>query len=74
MGVLETIGKHVQEHRSGMLVDLAFAVIWVTAVTLLFDLLAGPQWAYYLTMGAGVLAYYGFFWSLAAARSEGETD
>jgi hypothetical protein len=72
MGVLETIGEHVQEHRSGMVVDLAFAVIWVTAVTALFDFLSGPQWAYYLTMGAGVLAYYGFFWSLAAARSEGE--
>jgi hypothetical protein len=74
MGVLETIGEHVQEHRSGMVTDLAFAVIWVTVVTVLFDLVSGPQWAYYLTMGAGVLAYYGFFWSLAAARDDGGAD
>ena len=67
MSRLETIGDHVRENRSGMFVDLVFAIAWVTAVSVVFGLLQAPQWAYYLAMLAGVVAYYGFFWSLEAA-------
>ena len=71
-GLLETIGEHLREHRSGMLVDLVFALAWVTVVTLVFDLLpGGPQWLYYLTLLGGVIAYYGFFASLEAVQEEG---
>jgi hypothetical protein len=71
-GLLETIGEHLREHRSGMLVDLVFALAWVTVVTLVFDLLpGGPQWLYYLTLLGGVIAYYGFFASLEAVRESG---
>ncbi|KTG09859.1 hypothetical protein AUR64_09525 [Haloprofundus marisrubri] len=68
MSRLETIGEHVSENRRGMFVDLVFAMAWVTVVTLLFDFLQAPQWAYYLAMFGGVVAYYGFFWSLEAAK------
>ena len=68
MSRLEAVGEHVREHRSGMVVDLAFAIVWVTVVSVSFDLLGAPQWAHYLAMGGGVVAYYGFFWSLDAAR------
>ena len=60
----------IREHRSGMVLDLAFAVVWVTLVSAFFDLVAGPQWAYYLCMGAGVVAYFGFFASLDAAKAQ----
>ncbi|AFK20969.2 hypothetical protein E6P09_17575 (plasmid) [Haloferax mediterranei ATCC 33500] len=70
MSLTETIREHVREHRSGMLTDLLFALVWVTGVTVLFDVLNGPQWAYYLCLGAGVVAYYGFFASLEAAREQ----
>lgn len=68
MSLAETIRNHVREHRSGMLTDLLFALVWVTGVTVLFDVIRGPQWAYYLCLAAGVVAYYGFFASLDAAR------
>jgi hypothetical protein len=69
--LLETVGEHVDEHRSGMVVDFVFALAWVTVVTVVFDLLpGGPQWLYYLTLLGGVVAYYGFFWSLDAVRAE----
>ena len=69
--LLETVGRHVDEHRSGMVVDFVFALTWVTVVTLLFDVLpGGPQWLYYLTLLGGVVAYYGFFASLAAVRKD----
>ena len=58
----------LREHGSGMMADLAFAVAWVMGVSLFFDFVNGPQWAYYLFMLAGVAAYFGFFWSLDAAR------
>lgn len=64
----ETVRDHIREHRSGMVVDLVFAVGWVTMVTMLFNVLDGPQWAYYLCMLAGVAAYYGFFASLEIAQ------
>lgn len=68
MSRLEAVGEHVREHRSGMAVDLAFAVVWVTVVSVVFGALRAPQWATYLGMAAGVAAYYGFFWSMAVAR------
>lgn len=71
--LLETVGDHVREHRSGMVVDFLFAVTWVTVVTVLFDLLpGGPQWLYYLTLLGGVVAYFGFFASLDAVRTDEE--
>ena len=70
-GLLETVGRHVEEHRSGMVVDFVFALAWVTVVTVVFDLLpGGPQWLYYLTLLGGVVAYFGFFRSLEAVRAE----
>ncbi len=53
-----------------MVADLAFAVVWVTVVSLLFEVVDGPQWAYYLFMLAGVGAYFAFFWSLRVAREQ----
>lgn len=68
MRAVDTIREHVREHRREMFVDLLFATVWVTAISVIFDVLQGPQWAYYLTMLAGVVAYFGFFASLEAAR------
>ena len=71
--LLETIGEHIREHRSGMFVDLVFALAWVTVVTVVVDILLGaPQWLYYLTLLGGVVAYYGFFGSLEGARERTE--
>ena len=67
---VDAVRDHVREHRSGMVVDLAFAVVWVGVVTALFDLLQGPTWAYHLSLAGGVVAYFGFFASLKAARAE----
>ncbi len=53
-----------------MVADLAFAVVWVTGVSLLFEVVDGPRWAYYLFMLAGVAAYFAFFWSLKAASEQ----
>lgn len=74
MSVVEAIREHVEENQWGMLVDLVFAILWVTVVTVIFDVLDGPQWIYYLTMAAGVVAYYGFFTSLEGARERGEDE
>ena len=63
-----TSADRLREHGPGMLTDLAFAVVWVTVVSLLFEAVDGPRWAYYLFMFAGVVAYFGFFWSLELAR------
>lgn len=67
MPLVGTLFDHVREHRDGMVIDLAFAIIWVAVVTALFDLLQGPTWAYHLSLAAGVLGYFGFFMSLEAA-------
>ncbi|NGM67516.1 hypothetical protein G6M89_00590 [Natronolimnobius sp. AArcel1] len=67
-GVREWITT-AREERWGLLVDLAFAVAWVTMVDLLFRVLEGPDWAYYMFMLAGIIAYFGFFASLELARS-----
>jgi len=72
VSALDTIRGHLREHGRGMLVDLVFAVVWVTVVSLLFDLVDGPRWAYYLLMATGVVAYFGFFWSLSAARDRAD--
>ena len=54
-----------------MLFDLAFALGWVTFVSLLFEypFAAAPQWAYLMFMTAGVPAYFGFVFSLSAATA-----
>ena len=70
MSLVETVREHVREHRRGMLFDLVFAIAWVTVVSLLFEVVDGPQWAYYLCMAAGVAAYFGFVWSLDAAKEQ----
>ena len=67
-GLVRTVNRHVRRHRWGMLTDLLFALVWVTVVSVVFDALGAPRWATYLAMGAGVVAYYGFFWSLETAR------
>ncbi|MCT9098295.1 hypothetical protein [Haloarchaeobius sp. HME9146] len=63
------VRNHVREHNAGMAVDLAFALAWVTLVTLLFEVVQGPSWAYQLTLASGVVAYYGFFASLSVAKA-----
>lgn len=69
MSLAGTVRDHVREHRSGMVVDLAFAVIWVAVVTALFEALPAPTWAYHLSLFAGVVAYFGFFASLETAKN-----
>ncbi|WP_049923790.1 hypothetical protein [Halopiger djelfimassiliensis] len=63
-----------RSERWGILTDLAFAIGWVTLVELVFRVLEGPTWAYYMFMVAGIAAYYGLIWSfkLAVARQERE--
>ncbi|ELZ80511.1 MULTISPECIES: hypothetical protein [Haloferax] len=68
MSLVQTIRDHVATHRSEMVTDLLFALAWVTVVSLLFDVVDGPQWAFYLCLAAGVVAHYGFFASVEAAR------
>jgi hypothetical protein len=63
---LTRVREHVVENRDTVLADLAFAVVWVAVVTLLFDLARGPQWVYHLTLAGGIVAHYGFFASLDA--------
>ena len=61
---IDRVREHVVENRDTVLADLAFAVVWVAVVTLLFDVLSGPRWVYHLTLAGGVVAHYGFFTSL----------
>jgi hypothetical protein len=70
MSLADRIRHHVREHRSGMLYDLMFAVVWVGFVSILFDVVfvGAPVWARYMFLLAGVPAYFGFFWSLELAR------
>ena len=65
---LERLGTYVRENRRGMFTDLVFAVAWVTLVNVIFRVVDGPTWAYYMFMFAGVLAYYGFVFSLRTAE------
>ncbi|WP_135829728.1 hypothetical protein [Halorussus halobius] len=66
--VADAVRDHVRDHRSDMVVDLAFAVGWVAAVSALFGYLGAPRWATHLALFGGVVAYFGFFGSLAVAR------
>ncbi|SMO67633.1 hypothetical protein [Halorubrum cibi] len=68
--LVDRLGSHVRENRTGMFQDLVFAVAWVTVVSLLFDhvFVGAPEWAFYLAMVGGVPAYFGFFASLAIAK------
>ncbi|MFP9190410.1 hypothetical protein [Natronosalvus vescus] len=59
-----------RDQRWGILTDLLFAVVWVTLADLLFRILEGPDLAYYLFMLAGIVAYFGFVWSLEAATED----
>ncbi|MFD1588960.1 hypothetical protein ACFR9U_18430 [Halorientalis brevis] len=70
MSIVDTISNHVREHRSGMVSDLVFALVWVTIVELFFNFVDGPTWAYYMFMLAGIVAYFGFFWSLELAKAQ----
>lgn len=65
--VLHRIGVYVVENRRGMVGDLVFALVWVTIVNALFRLVDGPDWAYYMLMVAGVVAYFGFVFSVEHA-------
>lgn len=64
----DSLTDYVRENRSGLVTDLVFAVVWVTIVTVVFEILDGPDWAYYAAMLAGVVAYFGFFASLEMAK------
>lgn len=68
--VFQRIGEYVQENRHGMVGDLVFAVLWVSFVNLIFQFVDGPTWAYYMFMLAGILAYFGFFFSLSIAMDD----
>ena len=69
--VFRRIGEYVVENRRGMFGDLVFAVVWVTLVNVFFELVDGPTWAYYMFMFAGILAYFGFVFSVEwAAEAE----
>jgi hypothetical protein len=70
MSVLDAVRDHVAEHRDGMLFDLVFAIAWVTVVTLLFEGLGAPRAVYYGALASGVVAYYGFAFSLQLAREQ----
>lgn len=65
--VFHRIGVYVLENRRGMLGDLVFALVWVTLVNAFFQVVEGPNWAYYLMLAAGVVAYFGFVYSLQLA-------
>lgn len=65
--VFHRIGEYILENRHGMLGDLVFALVWVTLVDAFFRLVDGPTWAYYMMMVAGVVAYFGFIYSVQLA-------
>ena len=66
----DRIRSHVKGNRTGMIQDLAFAVAWVTLVSLLYDFAfsASPRWVLYMFMLAGIPAYFGFFISVEMAK------
>ncbi|WP_458210161.1 hypothetical protein [Haladaptatus sp. NG-SE-30] len=72
MSLVENLDEHIRENRSGMFVDLVFALAWVSIVSIIFGTLGSPQWAYYLAMFGGVVAYYGFFGSLEVVKQNHE--
>jgi hypothetical protein len=68
----DRLREHVSENRFGMLHDLIFALAWVGLVSFLFDYVFtdAPTWVLYMFMLAGIPAYFGFFWSLEAAKQD----
>jgi len=72
MSLVDRLRAHAHEHRQGMAYDLMFAVVWVGVVSILFDFVfvSAPTWAYYLFMGAGIPAYFGFVFSLGQAKRQ----
>jgi len=70
--LVDRLRNHASEHREGMLYDLMFAVVWVSVVSILFDLVfvSAPTWAYYLFMVAGIPAYFGFVFSRGQAEAQ----
>ena len=61
MSTIERLRNVVDQHGRGMATDLAFALVWVTIVEAFFAFVQGPQWAYYMFMLGGIVAYFGFF-------------
>ncbi|GAB7017988.1 hypothetical protein [Halostagnicola sp. A-GB9-2] len=70
-GVRERL-ETARDERWGILTDLAFAIVWVTMVEVLFQLVDGPTWAYYLCMISGIVAYFALVTSSALATADGE--
>lgn len=68
--IMDTVSDYIREQCPQMVIDLMFAVVWVTGVSIIFEAVDGPQWAYYLFMAAGVIAYFSFFTSLEVAREQ----
>jgi hypothetical protein len=68
---LDSLRDHVSENRRGMLVDVAFAVVWVTLATVVANALHAPDYARYILMLAGIPAYYALFISLDAMDEDG---
>ncbi len=63
MTTLDRLVEYVRTHRWGMVNDLLFALVWVGLISVVFTLVDGPQWAYYLLMLTGIPAYFGFLYS-----------
>lgn len=59
-----------RNERWGILTDLAFAVVWVTLVEVLFQFVDGPTWGYYLCMVSGIVAYYALITSASIATAD----
>lgn len=70
MSTLDRLGEYVRRHRWGILTDFAFAVVWVTLVNVLFTIVEGPRWAYYMFMFAGIIAYFMLFAEVAGSPEE----
>lgn len=73
MSRLRRLSKYVRENRRGILTDLAFAFVWVTIVNAFFEFTDGPQWAYYMFMLSGIVAYFLLF-ELTDAVDETESN
>jgi hypothetical protein len=68
MTFTQRLKEHVEEHQTGMVFDLLFALAWVGLVSAFFSVVEGPQWAFYLFMLAGIPAYFGFTYSWSLAK------
>lgn len=70
---LEEVGEHVRNNETGIVFDLLFALIWVTLVSGFFQIVEGPQWAYYMLMLTGIPAYFVWVYSWAWAKELQQT-